>query len=83
MYFDRDKIKRNAKMVRIGLSDAEADRMIPEMESILEWISNLDGADAGGVEPLITTADFPLPLHPDRVVAEGSRGGACRRAGRL
>lgn len=73
MYFDRAKIKKNAKMVRIAMPDAEADKMIPDMEGVIEWIAGLDDADVEGVEPLITTADFPLRLEPDEVKRENTR----------
>ncbi|MDR1009417.1 MAG: Asp-tRNA(Asn)/Glu-tRNA(Gln) amidotransferase subunit GatC [Rickettsiales bacterium] len=70
MYFNKEKVKANAKMVRIGMPDTLAERMIPELESVLEWIKVLDEVDVSGVEPISTTAEFPLPRRAD-VINDG------------
>jgi aspartyl-tRNA(Asn)/glutamyl-tRNA(Gln) amidotransferase subunit C len=74
MYFDREKVKKNARMLRIGMPDALAEKMVPELEGVLDWIKGLDGVDVSGIEPMITTADHPLPRRADTVRAENSRG---------
>jgi Asp-tRNA(Asn)/Glu-tRNA(Gln) amidotransferase C subunit len=65
VHFDRKKIKANARMVRIHMPDDLADKMIADMESVVEWIAMLDPVDVSGVEPLITTADWAQRRRPD------------------
>jgi len=73
MYFNKDKIKANAKMVRIRMTDEQAEKMIPEMEGIITWITTLDEVNTDGVKPLISTLDFPLPLRKDEVREDGTK----------
>jgi len=73
VYFDRDKIKSSAKMVRINMSETDAEKMIPQMEEIISWIGALDEVNTEGVKPLISTLDLQLPLRSDEVRANGSR----------
>ncbi|MDR1476844.1 MAG: Asp-tRNA(Asn)/Glu-tRNA(Gln) amidotransferase subunit GatC [Rickettsiales bacterium] len=73
MYFDREKVKANARMVRIGMSDELADKMAGELESVIEWIKGLDDVDVEGIEPMASVSEHPLPRRPDTVKAENAR----------
>lgn len=73
MYFTKEKVKANAKMVRIGLSDDMAEKMTEELENVINWIKGLDDVDTEGIEPLISVSDHPLPRRPDTVKIETSR----------
>ena len=73
MYFTKEKVKANAKMVRIGLTDEMAENMVGELENVIEWIKGLDDVNVDGVEPLISVAEHPLPKRQDTIVVENTR----------
>ena len=73
MYFTKEKVKANAKMVRIGLTDEMAENMVGELENVIEWIKGLDDVNVNGVEPLISVAEHPLPKRQDTIVVENTR----------
>ena len=73
MYFDREKVKANARMVRIGMSDELADKMVGELESVIEWIKGLDDVDVEGIEPMSSVSEHPLPRRADTVRIENTR----------
>jgi aspartyl/glutamyl-tRNA(Asn/Gln) amidotransferase C subunit len=73
MYFTKEKVKANAKMVRIGMPDELDEKMRGELEGVLDWIKGLDGVDASGVLPLASVSEHPLPRRPDTVSAKCAR----------
>ena len=73
MYFTKEKIKKNAKLVRIGMSDELAEKMIPELENVINWIEGLDSVNVDGVEPLISVNEHDLPKRDDIVVVKNTR----------
>lgn len=48
-----------AKLARLALDDAHLKRLATQLESILEYVHQISGVDAGGVEPMA----HALPLH--------------------
>ena len=73
MYFTTEKIKKNAKLVRLRMDDATANKMIPELENVINWIQGLDAVNTDGIEPLITTATHNLPKRDDTVIKTTTR----------
>ncbi len=73
MYFTKEKIKKNANLVRIGMPDELAEKMIPELESVIEWIEGLDEVNVDNVEPLISVAEHSLPKRNDTIKIENTR----------
>ena len=65
MYFTKEKIQKNAKLVRLKIDDNTAEQMIPELENVINWIKGLDNVNTDGVDPLITTANHNLPKRDD------------------
>jgi aspartyl-tRNA(Asn)/glutamyl-tRNA(Gln) amidotransferase subunit C len=72
MYFTPEIVRRNARLVRIGLTDEMAKKMAEDLDGIIGWIEQIDELNVDGVEPLATTADFALPLRSDKAVAENT-----------
>jgi len=62
----RDKVHHIAKLARLSLSDAEADRMAAELDHILEYVETLQELDTEGIEPTAHAIPLPTPLRPDR-----------------
>lgn len=74
MYFTKEKVQANAKMVRIGMSEVEAGKMVDELENVIEWISGLDEVNVDGIEAMISVSEHPLPKRTDTVKVENTRG---------
>ena len=75
MSVDTATVKKVASLARIAISDADAERLAPELNNILDWIEQLGEVDTSNVEP--TTAVIPntLRLRED-VVTEGHQRDA-------
>lgn len=66
----RDQVAHLADLARIDLSEAELDRLAPQLEVILESVASVRDAASGDVEP----TSHPLPLanvFRDDVVVPG------------
>lgn len=63
----RDQVAHLADLARIDLSEAELDRLAPQLEVILESVASVRDAASGDVEP----TSHPLPLanvfRPDEI----------------
>ena len=66
-----EQVRHIAKLARIAMSDAELERLVPELNNILGWVEQLGEVDTGGVEPLATVVDQKLRLRDD-VVNDGN-----------
>lgn len=64
------EVRHVAKLARLALSDAEIDRMVPELNNILGWVEQLGEVNTDGVEPLTAVIDLKLRLRDD-VVTDG------------
>ena len=64
------EVRHVAKLARLALSDAEIDKMVPELNNILGWVEQLSEVDTDGVEPLTAVIDLKLRLRDD-VVTDG------------
>lgn len=70
MSVSEKEVRHVAKLARLALSDAEIDRMVPELNNILGWVEQLGEVDTDGVEPLTAVIDNQLRLRDD-VVNDG------------
>ena len=75
MSVSADQVRHIAKLARIAMSDAELDRLVPELNAIIGWVEQLSEVDTDGVEPLTAVIDQKLRLRDD-VVDDGD----CRDA---
>ena len=71
MSVNEAQVRHVAKLARLALSDAEIDKMVPELNNILGWIEQLAEVDTDGVEPLTAVIDLKLRLRDD-VVTDGN-----------
>jgi aspartyl-tRNA(Asn)/glutamyl-tRNA(Gln) amidotransferase subunit C len=65
-----EQVRHIAKLARIGMSDAEIEALVPELNNILGWVEQLGEVDTDGVEPLATVIEQKLRLRED-VVTDG------------
>ena len=64
------QVRHIAKLARIGMSDAEIEALVPELNNILGWVEQLGEVNTDGVEPLTAVIDQKLRLRED-VVDDG------------
>ena len=70
MSVNESQVRHVAKLARLALSDAEIDKMVPELNNILGWVEQLGEVNTDGVEPLTAVIDLKLRLRDD-VVTDG------------
>ena len=70
MSVDKDTVNKIARLSRIAIGDAEADKMVGELNGILAWVEQLGEVDVTGVEPMTAVIPNKLRLHDD-VVTDG------------
>jgi aspartyl-tRNA(Asn)/glutamyl-tRNA(Gln) amidotransferase subunit C len=52
MSLDKATVARIATLARIKVVDADLDRMAGELQTILDWVEQLNELDTAGVEPM-------------------------------
>lgn len=82
MAITRDDVVHVAKLARLELSEAEIERMVRDLGTILEHVAELSKVDTAGVEPTAYVAVDSAPLRPDAVVPGVDRELALREAPR-
>lgn len=80
MAVDIETVKKVARLARIALPDADAERLAPELDHILGWIEQLREVDTSGVEPMTAVIPNTLRLRDDVVDADPLTGGGIREA---
>ena len=65
MKLDTNTINKIAKLARIKLSDEEAKDLLKDMNSILDWVEQLDEVNTDSVEPLTNISSSILPQRTD------------------
>jgi aspartyl-tRNA(Asn)/glutamyl-tRNA(Gln) amidotransferase subunit C len=63
-------VKKVASLARIAITDADAERLAPELNNILGWIEQLGEVDTSSVEPMTAVIPNTLRLRDD-VVNDG------------
>ena len=63
-------VKKVASLARIAISEADAERLAPELNNILGWIEQLGEVDTSSVEPMTAVIPNTLRLRDD-VVNDG------------
>ena len=71
MSVDTATVKKVAALARIAISDADAERLVPELNNILGWIEQLGEVDVTGVEPMTAVIPNHLRLRDD-IVTDGN-----------
>ena len=80
MSFTTEKIKHNAKLVRLQLTDEMAANLMPEMDDMIKFINAIDEVDTAGIEPLVSVASHNLPIRKDSVKKTCTRGEVLKNA---
>ena len=80
MSVDTQTVKKVARLARIALPDADAERLAPELNNIIGWIEQLGEVDTAGVEPMTAVIPNHLRLRDDVVTDGGIREELMRNA---
>ncbi|CUB00178.1 Asp-tRNA(Asn)/Glu-tRNA(Gln) amidotransferase subunit GatC [Pannonibacter indicus] len=71
MSVDINTVKRVARLARLKVSDADAERMTGELNSILQFVEQLDEVNIEGVEPLTSVVAQTMKKRADGVTDGG------------
>lgn len=64
---DKQTVLKVARLARIETSDAEAEKLVPQLSNIIGWIEQLGEVDTENVAPLANVVNIELPLREDEV----------------
>jgi len=67
MSVDIDTVKRVAKLSRIAVDDAKAEKMQGELNAILGFVDQLNEVDVEGVEPMTSVVEMDMRKRVDEV----------------
>ena len=66
-----DTVKRVARLARIAVDDADAERMSGELNAILGFVEQLNEVDVTGVEPMTSVIPMAMRKRQDEVTDGG------------
>ncbi|MCR2834834.1 Asp-tRNA(Asn)/Glu-tRNA(Gln) amidotransferase subunit GatC [Parerythrobacter lacustris] len=75
MSITREEVAKIAALARIRMGDDELERMVPELNGILNWVEQLGEVDTSQVEPMTAVIPNTLRLRADVVDADPLTGG--------
>ena len=78
MSVNRETVAKIASLARLSMGDEELDRMVPELNQILDWVAQLEELDCSGVEPMTAVVPLALRLRDDVANADPLTGGGIR-----
>jgi aspartyl-tRNA(Asn)/glutamyl-tRNA(Gln) amidotransferase subunit C len=67
-------VKRVARLARIAVDDADAERMTGELNAILGFVEQLNEVDVSGVEPMTSVTPMAMKKRQDEVTDGGKVG---------
>ena len=67
MSVDQATVRHIARLARIKVSDAEAETLQGELNSILEWVEQLGEVDTDGVAPMTSVVEAEMKKRDDTV----------------
>ncbi|MFC7290144.1 Asp-tRNA(Asn)/Glu-tRNA(Gln) amidotransferase subunit GatC [Hirschia litorea] len=67
-----DDVRKAARLSRIKIKDERVEPMAQELNSILNWIEQLNEVDVDGIEPMTTVVETSLPMRKDDIT-DGNR----------
>ncbi|WP_157217481.1 Asp-tRNA(Asn)/Glu-tRNA(Gln) amidotransferase subunit GatC [Flavisphingomonas formosensis] len=80
MSVDAATVRKIANLARIAVSDAEADALVPELNTILGFVEQLGEVDTSGVAPLSAVIPNHLRMREDVVTDGGIRDAVLANA---
>ena len=78
MSVTREEVAKIAQLARIRMGDDALDRMVPELNNILDWVEQLGEVDTSGVQPMSAVIPQDQRLRDDVVDADPLTAGGRR-----
>lgn len=75
MSVDKATVAKIASLARISMDDTALERMVPELNGILQWVEQLGEVDVTGIEPMAAVIPNTLRLRDDVTDADPLTGG--------
>ena len=73
MTIDLKTVKHISKLSRISLDEEKANKLKSDLNSIFEWIEQLNELNTKNVEPLSSIAETKLRLRKDEIKSKNIR----------
>lgn len=73
MSLSLDDVSRIARLARIEISSAEAERTRDQLNGILDFVAQLQAVDTDGIAPMAHAVDVVQRLRPDAVTESDRR----------
>lgn len=64
---DIQDVLKVARLARIETTDAQAEKLVPQLNNIIGWIEQLAEVDTDNVEPLANVVNIELCLRKDEI----------------
>ena len=80
MAVDQATVKRVARLARIKVAETDLPRLAGELNSILQWIEQLNEVDVSNVEPLTSMVSMKMKMRKDEVNDGGCAEDVVRNA---
>ena len=74
MSVTRETVAKIASLARLKMGEEELDRMVPELNTILDWVDQLGEVDTSAVEPMTAVIPQKLRLRDDVIDADPLTG---------
>ena len=71
MSIDKDTVYKIARLCRIKIEEKDTETVSAELNSVLDWIDELNEVDTSGIEPLANITGHKLPLRKDNLLDGG------------
>ena len=75
MSVDTETVRRVARLARIAVTDAEAEALRSELNTILGFVEQLNEVNVEGVEPMTAVVAVPMKKRADGVT-DGDKAAA-------
>jgi aspartyl-tRNA(Asn)/glutamyl-tRNA(Gln) amidotransferase subunit C len=72
MSVDLATVKRVARLARIAVTEDDANRMVGELNGIINFVEQLSEVDVSGVEPMTSVTPMKMRKRTD-IVTDGSK----------
>ena len=83
MKLSREEVLHIARLARVGITDAEADRMMQQLSNIIENFEILRAVDTDGVPPTAQSIALENVMREDEIVPSLPQNSVLANAPRL
>jgi len=73
MGIDLKTVKHISKLSRISIDDQKAKKLEKDLNSIFQWIEQLNQLNTDNVEPLTSIAETTLRFRKDQIISKNIR----------